>query len=295
MAEADMSDSESMVINSAALPTRIALGIEYDGRNFCGWQTQPSACALQNHLERALAEVHGAPVQTITAGRTDAGVHAVAQIVHFDAQNFRPEHAWVFGTNSRLPSGVSVLWAKVMPPDFHARFGAIERTYRYILLNQPVRPALLAGRVGWIHGELDVELMNDATRWLLGEQDFSAFRAAECQARTPVRDMRAVQVWRQDTCVQFEFRANAFLHHQVRNMVGALVWVGLRRRPPEWVGEVLKTRDRTRAAATFAADGLYLADVRYDARFDVPSRPDLGPLAFFPGKPDIQSPDIQLT
>lgn len=289
MADAGMSDAESMVTACSASPSRIALGIEYDGRNFCGWQTQPSGCALQNHLERALAEVHGAPVQTVTAGRTDAGVHAVAQIVHFDVQNYRPEHAWVFGTNSRLPSGMSVLWAKVMPVDFHARFGALQRTYRYILLNQAVRPALLAGRVGWIHGELDVDLMAQGANCLLGEQDFSAFRAAECQARTPVRDMRAVEVWRHGACVQFEFRANAFLHHQVRNMVGALVWVGLRRRPPEWIGEVLQTLDRTRAAATFAADGLYLADVRYDARFDVPVRADLGPLAFFPSKPDIQS------
>jgi tRNA pseudouridine38-40 synthase len=262
--------------------TRIALGIEYDGRQFCGWQTQPSACALQNHLERALAEVQGAPVQTVTAGRTDAGVHAVAQVVHFDMQHFRPEHAWVFGTNARLPAGMSVLWAKTMPPDFHARFAALERTYRYVLINQPTRPALLAGRVGWVHGELDVAAMQVAAQYFIGEQDFSAFRAAECQARTPVRDVRAVQVWRHGACVQFEFRANAFLHHQVRNMVGALVWVGLGRRPPAWIAEVLQTRERKHAAATFAADGLYLAEVRYDARFGVPLRADLGPLGYFP-------------
>jgi tRNA pseudouridine38-40 synthase len=258
------------------------LGIEYDGRQFCGWQTQPSACALQNHLERALAEVQGVPVQTVTAGRTDAGVHAVAQVVHFDMQHFRPEHAWVFGTNARLPAGMSVLWAKTMPPDFHARFAALERTYRYVLINQPTRPALLAGRVGWVHGELDVAAMQVAAQYFIGEQDFSAFRAAECQARTPVRDVRAVQVWRHGACVQFEFRANAFLHHQVRNMVGALVWVGLGRRPPAWIAEVLQTRERKHAAATFAADGLYLAEVRYDARFGVPLRADLGPLGYFP-------------
>jgi tRNA pseudouridine38-40 synthase len=264
---------------------RIALGIEYDGRDFCGWQTQPSRCALQNHLEAALAQVHGESVQTITAGRTDAGVHAVGQVVHFDAVHYRPEHAWVFGTNSRLPSGMSVLWAKAMPDSFHARFGAIERTYRYVLMNQPVRPALLAGRVGWVHGDLDLELMKQAAPSLLGEQDFSAFRAAECQARSPVRDLRAVAIWRSGACVQFEFRANAFLHHQVRNMVGALVWVGLRRRPPEWIADVLQTRDRTRAAATFAADGLYLADVRYDACYAVPKRSDSGPLDLFPPQP----------
>jgi tRNA pseudouridine38-40 synthase len=280
-----LTDSEVLGAAEPTSQTRFALGIEYDGRNFCGWQTQPSGCALQNHLERALAGVHCAPVHTITAGRTDAGVHAVAQVVHFDAVNYRPEHAWVFGTNARLPSGMSVLWAKVMPADFHARFGAVERTYRYVLLNQPVRPALLAGRAGWIHGDLDADLMIEASRWLIGEHDFSAFRAAECQARTPVRDVRAVNIWRQGACVQFEFRANAFLHHQVRNMVGALVWVGLRRRPPEWIGEVLQGRDRSRAAATFAADGLYLADVRYDDRFAVPARPDQGPLALFPALP----------
>ena len=289
MAEPDLSDS--MTMGSAALThsRRVALGIEYDGRDFCGWQTQPSGCSLQNHLERALAEVHGAPLQTVTAGRTDAGVHAVAQVVHFDMLNLRPEHAWVFGTNSRLPAGMAVLWAKTMPTDFHARFSAVERTYRYVLLNQPVRPALLAGRVGWIHGELDVALMCQAARWFVGEQDFSAFRAAECQARTPIRDLRAARVWRQGTCVQFEFRANAFLHHQVRNMVGALVWVGLRRRSPEWIGEVLLTRDRKRAAATFSADGLYLADVRYDARFEVPPLLGLGPLGLFPQPPEDQS------
>lgn len=263
--------------------TRFALGIEYDGRSFCGWQTQPNGCALQNHLERALAGVHTAPVQTITAGRTDAGVHAVSQVVHFDALHFRPEHAWVFGTNSRLPTGMSVLWAKIVSPDFHARFGALERTYRYVLLNQAVRPALLAGRVGWIHGDLQLDLMQDGARWLIGEQDFSAFRAAECQARTPVRDLRAVKIWRNGACVQFEFRANAFLHHQVRNMVGALVWVGLRRRPPEWIGEVLRMRDRTRAAATFAPDGLYLENVRYDDRFALPASSDYsGALNYFP-------------
>jgi len=280
-----MNASEVAAMEGGATSTRIALGIEYDGRNFCGWQTQPNGCALQNHLERALAGVHGAQVQTITAGRTDAGVHAVGQVVHFDAQNFRPEHAWLFGTNARLPVGMSVLWAKLVAADFHARFGALERTYRYVLLNQPVRPALLAGRVGWIHGDLNLDEMVDAARWLVGEQDFSAFRAAECQARTPVRDLRAVKIWRHGACVQFEFRANAFLHHQVRNMVGALVWVGLRRRPPEWIGEVLQTRDRTRAAATFAADGLYLADVRYDERFALPAQPDQGPLALFPAAP----------
>ncbi len=269
---------------------RIALGLEYDGRCFCGWQTQPGGCAIQDAVELALAQVHGEPVRTIVAGRTDAGVHATSQVLHFDALHARPLSAWQRGTNAHLPEGVAVLWARAVAEDFHARFAAQERTYRYYLLNHPVRPALMAGRVGWVHAPLDLAAMQAASKHLLGLHDFPSFRAAECQARTPVRDLRAAHVWRHGACVQFEFRANAFLHHQVRNMVGALVWVGLRRRPPEWIGEVMQTRDRTRAAATFAADGLYLADVRYDARFDVPARPDFGPLGFFPPPPSISKP-----
>lgn len=250
---------------------RIALGLEYDGRAFHGWQTQPDGNTLQDHLEAALALIHGAPVQTITAGRTDAGVHASAQVVHFDSLHARPEQAWVRGVNGHLPEGVSVLWAKEMPDTFHARFSALERSYRYLLLNRPVRPALQAGRVGWVFGALDVAAMNQAAAFLHGIQDFSAFRAAECQAKTPIRDLREASVVRVGDLLTFRFRANAFLHHQVRNMVGALVWVGLGRRPPEWLAEVLESRDRARAAATFAADGLYLTGVSYPPDFQVPS------------------------
>lgn len=250
---------------------RLALGLEYDGSAFCGWQTQPGGCAVQDHLERALAAVHGGPVATIVAGRTDAGVHATAQVVHFDAVQERPLGAWVRGVNSHLPAGVSVLWAKPVGNDFHARFGAIERAYRYVLLNHPVRPAIMAGRVGWVHGDLDTDAMAAAAAHLLGRHDFSAFRAAECQARSPVRELRQATVRRAGQYVVFDFRGNAFLHHQVRNMVGALVWVGLGRRPPDWLAEVLASRDRRLAAATFAADGLYLVDVRYDAGWDLPA------------------------
>jgi tRNA pseudouridine38-40 synthase len=252
---------------------RIALGLEYDGRGFCGWQTQPGACAVQDHLENALGLVHGAPVQTIVAGRTDAGVHALAQVVHFDAVEDRPEQAWVCGVNAHLPAGVSVLWARRVPASFDARRGALERTYRYVLLHRPVRPALLAGRVGWVFGELDEAAMADAAATLVGSHDFSAFRAAECQARTPVREIYRAGLSRHGEFVVFEFRANAFLHHQIRNMVGALVWVGQGRRPPEWVAELLASRDRTRGAATYAPDGLYLAGVRYDAAFGLPDGP----------------------
>lgn len=252
------------------MANRIALGLEYDGRLFCGWQTQPAGCAVQDALETALAEVHGAPVATIVAGRTDAGVHALAQVVHFDTVNARPESAWLRGTNALLPPGVAVLWARPVADDFHARFSATERSYRYFLLNHPVRPALLAGKVGWVHAELDVARMAEAATHLLGVHDFSAFRAAECQAKSPVRDLRMARVERHGDWLSFEFRANAFLHHQIRNMVGALVWVGLGRRSAEWIGEVLASRDRSQAAATFAPDGLYLAKIEYDGHWQLP-------------------------
>lgn len=250
---------------------RVALGLEYDGAAFCGWQTQPGRCAIQDHLEVALAKVHGTPVSTIVAGRTDAGVHATAQVVHFDAANDRPESAWVRGVNAMLPPGVAVQWARRVGEGFHARFGARERAYRYVLLNHPVRPAILAGKVGWVHGELDVEAMAEAVRHLVGRHDFSSFRAAECQAKSPVRELRQAGVAVRGRFVRFDFRGNAFLHHQVRNMVGALVWIGLGRRPPDWLGDLLAARDRRQGAATFAADGLYLVDVRYDAEWNLPA------------------------
>lgn len=252
------------------MAVRIALGLEYDGQAFCGWQTQAGGCSIQDVLEAALGHVHGAPVQTVVAGRTDAGVHALAQVVHFDAGLPRPLSAWIRGVNARLPSGVAVLWARQVDAGFHARYAALERSYRYVLLNHPVRPALLSGRVGWMHAPLDEARMAAAAAGLLGEHDFSAFRAAECQARSPVRQLRRADVMRRGDFVLFEFSANAFLHHQVRNMVGALVWVGLGRRPPEWVEALLHSRDRTQGAATFAADGLYLTQVRYDPGWGLP-------------------------
>lgn len=252
---------------------RIALGIEYDGRGYCGWQTQPGRCAIQDHLEAALARIHGAPVQTVVAGRTDAGVHAFAQVVHFDSAHARPEQAWVRGVNAHLPEGVSILWARRVPDAFDARRSALDRTYRYFLLNRAVRPALLAGRVGWVFGELDLAAMAEAGKLLEGTHDFTAFRAAECQANTPVRTMHQITVSRHGDFIMFEFRANAFLHHQIRNMVGALLWVGLGRRPRAWVGELLACKDRSKGAATFVPDGLYLAAVRYDAGFGLPCVP----------------------
>jgi tRNA pseudouridine38-40 synthase len=249
---------------------RVALGLEYDGRGFCGWQTQPGGCAIQDHVEAALAIIHGGPLATIVAGRTDAGVHATGQVLHFDAEQVRPASAWVRGVNTHLPSGVTVLWAQAVDAGFDARRSALERTYRYLLLNRPVKPALQAGRVGWVHGEVDEGGMAEAMQCLIGSHDFSAFRSSECQAVSPIREMRAASLQRQGDLLVFEFRANAFLHHQIRNLVGALVWIGLRRRRPEWMAELLASRDRTLGAATYAPDGLYLTAVRYDARFGLP-------------------------
>jgi tRNA pseudouridine38-40 synthase len=247
--------------------------VEYDGSRFCGWQTQPQGCSVQDALERALAGVASGPVATICAGRTDAGVHALGQVVHFETTAERPEAAWVRGVNALLPAGCAVTWSRAVAPDFHARYSATSRCYRYLLLNHPVRPALDAGRTGWFHIPLDTERMQRAARLLIGEHDFSAFRSAECQARTPVRTLTRLDVTRRGDHVVFELRANAFLHHMVRNIVGCLVYVGKGKHPPEWLGEVLAGRDRARAAPTFEAAGLYLAGVEYEARWGLPGAP----------------------
>ena len=249
---------------------RIALGVEYDGSRFCGWQTQPQACAVQDALERALAEIAGTPVATICAGRTDAGVHALAQVVHFDTDAKRPESAWVRGVNALLPAACAVAWSRAVADDFHARYSALSRTYRYLLLNRPVRPAADHGRVGWFHLPLDLERMRRAAKLLVGEHDFSAFRSSECQARSPVRTLVRIDIERRGDYVVLDFRANAFLHHMVRNIMGCLVYVGKGKHQPEWAGEVLEARDRSRAAPTFDASGLYLAGVEYESRWGLP-------------------------
>jgi tRNA pseudouridine38-40 synthase len=250
---------------------RIALGIEYDGSRFCGWQTQPERCGAQDALERGLAEIAGEPVATVCAGRTDAGVHALGQVVHFDTAVERPLAAWVRGTNAFLPPALAVTWSHAPALDFHARYSAVSRSYRYLLLNRDVRPAAASGRVGWFHLPLDLEKMRAAARLLLGEHDFSAFRAAECQARTPVRRLDRLEITREGDLITFELRANAFLHHMVRNIVGSLVYVGKDRYPPHWLGDVLARRDRALAAPTFEAAGLYLAGVEYEPRWGLPS------------------------
>ena len=249
---------------------RFALAVDYSGLAFCGFQSQASGCGVQDALERAIGEIAGHAVSVIAAGRTDAGVHAVSQIVHFETGATRPETAWVRGVNTHLPSAAAVLWARAVPDEFHARFAAQARHYTYLLLVRSERPALLAGYAGWYHQPLDVASMNMAAESLLGEHDFSAFRAAECQAKSPVKTLARIDVSAQGPFIRFDFSANAFLHHMVRNIVGALVYVGSGRQPIEWIAELLRGRDRTRAAPTFAADGLYLAGADYDARFGLP-------------------------
>jgi tRNA pseudouridine38-40 synthase len=252
---------------------RIALGIEYDGSRFLGWQTQPGGGAVQDALEPALSGIAGETLSVTCAGRTDRGVHAREQVVHFDTRAARPESAWVRGVNAMLPESVAVLWSREVADDFHARFGARARTYRYVLLNRPVRPALGARHVGWFHVPLDVDAMRRAASHLAGEHDFSAFRSSECQAKSPVRTLHALEIERRGDRVDFVVRANAFLHHMVRNLVGTLVYVGKGKHPPQWAGEVLESRDRARAAPTFGAEGLYLEKVEYEPRWNLPAQP----------------------
>jgi tRNA pseudouridine38-40 synthase len=249
---------------------RIALALEYDGSRFLGWQTQPGGGTVQDTLQAALSGIAGSAVQVTCAGRTDRGVHAREQVVHFDTGAARPDSAWVRGVNALLPDSVAVLWAARVADEFHARYAALARTYRYVLLNRPVRPALAARHAGWTHAPLDVAAMRAAALQLVGEHDFSAFRAAECQARSPVRTLQALEVQARGERIDFVLRANAFLQHMVRNIVGTLVYVGNGRHAPQWVGEVLASRDRARAAPTVAAEGLYLERVEYAERWALP-------------------------
>jgi len=254
---------------------KFAIGVSYCGAGLEGWQSQPSGNTVQDQLERALSKVGGERIALTGAGRTDAGVHASAQVAHFETAADRPESAWVRGANSLLPAGIAVQWATPVAEDFHARYSAVSRSYRYVLYNHPVRPALLAGRAGWFHLPLHVKKMREAANHLVGERDFSTFRSAECQAKSPVRVMESAAIRASGAYILFDFTANAFLHHMVRNIVGSLVHVGKGKQPPEWIAELLIARDRRLAAPTFAADGLYLSGVRYDARWSLPAFPEM--------------------
>jgi tRNA pseudouridine38-40 synthase len=225
---------------------------------------------VQDALEAALAQIAGEPLSVTCAGRTDRGVHARIQVVHFDTQALRPASAWVRGVNALLPDSVAVLWSHEVPDDFHARYSARARTYRYELLNRPVRPGLEAHHVGWFHLPLDVESMRAAAALFVGEHDFSAFRSSECQAKSPVRTIDEFRVEATLDRIHFVVRANAFLHHMVRNLVGTLVYVGKGKHPPQWVQELLHSKDRSRSAPTFGPQGLYLERIEYEAKWGLP-------------------------
>lgn len=253
---------------------RIACAVEYDGVRFRGWQRQRDHVrTVQAALEQALSAVADEPVRTVCAGRTDAGVHATGQVVHFDTHARRPEKAWVMGTNSHLPADVAVRWASPVPDEFHARFSVVERRYRYVIVEGMSRPALWRGRAAWSTARLSIERMREAARLLEGEHDFSAFRSAQCQAPNPVRTVHQVSVQRTGECALIDVRANAFLHNMVRIIAGTLMSVGSGERDPDWVARVLESRDRTAGAATAPARGLYFVGPVYPERFGLPPRP----------------------
>ncbi|WP_455203170.1 tRNA pseudouridine(38-40) synthase TruA [Kaarinaea lacus] len=249
---------------------RLALGIEYDGSGFNGWQIQDNGIGIQHHVEQALCKVADHPVRVICAGRTDTGVHALNQVVHFDSDAERSQRSWVFGCNANLPKSVAVVWAKSVPEAFHARFSALRRRYRYVIFNRHVRPTFLAHRVTWEFRPLDVERMAEAACNLLGEHDFSAYRASECQAKSPVRTIYSLEVRRNDDLVFIDVEANAFLHHMVRNIAGVLMAIGAGEKSPDWSQQVLESRDRAIGGVTAPPFGLYLVDVEYGPEFDLP-------------------------
>lgn len=253
---------------------RYALGIEYDGSGFFGWQTQREEPTVQATLERALTQVADHPVRVVCAGRTDTGVHAWCQVVHFDTHAERDERSWLLGVNSNLPETVAALWLRPVSDDFHARFSAIARSYRYVIFNHWLRPAIDRRRVCWQRHALDVEAMREAAGYLLGEHDFSSFRSAGCKANHPVRDLQSIELERLGRKITLSVTANGFLYHMVRNIAGTLMAVGQGDKPPAWVKDLLQARDRRLAGVTASPAGLYFAGVRYPPAFDIPHLPE---------------------
>lgn len=249
---------------------RVALGVAYRGGAYLGWQSQPNGQTVQDHLEKALSQFADEPIRTLCAGRTDAGVHGLNQVVHFDTTRERDPFSWVRGVNRYLAPDIAVQWSAFPPDDFHARKHARSRRYAYLLLESAVRPALESGAVGWVFRPLDQAAMQAGAALLIGEHDFSSFRAAECQAASPIKTLHAIRIARRGAYWRFEFEANAFLHHMIRNLMGGLLAVGQGGRAPRWLGEVLAARDRSVAAPTFAPDGLYFFGPRYDAGLKLP-------------------------
>lgn len=249
---------------------RVALGLEYDGTSYVGWQSQTTGIGVQSIVEKAIGVVAAEPIKTICAGRTDTGVHAAGQVVHFDTSAVRSERGWVLGVNSNLPDDISVTWAVDVSADFHARFSATDRSYTYKILNQPVRSALMHRKAWWVHGELDANAMQTAADSLLGRHDFSAFRAAGCQANTPVREISILRVTRRAQWISIHVQANAFLQHMVRNITGVLVAIGKGEQPTDWATAILKTRDRTQGGVAAPPHGLTLVAVTYPEHFGIP-------------------------
>lgn len=251
--------------------SRFAAIVQYQGANFCGFQRQKHSPSVQQELEQALSYVADCPVKLHCAGRTDTAVHASHQVIHFDTSAERSGYSWVQGANSQLPDSISLIWADKISQDFHARFSAGARTYRYVIDNSPTRPAIMAAAVTWVKTPLDISLMQQSCEYLLGEQDFSAFRGSGCQSNSPCRNVHKANVYRRGNLVIFEITANAFLLHMVRNIVGSLLEVGTARQKPLWIQQLLIQGDRCKSAATAAPDGLYLVAVDYPARFGLPA------------------------
>lgn len=255
---------------------RIALGIRYDGSAYHGWQIQDDLKTVQGEVEKALSAVADHPVFVVCAGRTDAGVHASAQVVHFDTTAYRSDHAWVFGANSNLPHDISIVWAKEVAENFHARYSAVARRYRYVIYNHEIRPAILRKAVAWHFRPLDEKRMKAAAQYLLGEHDFSSFQGTDCQSKTPMRTIFQIEIFRIRRMVIIEVQANAFLLHMVRNIAGVLMAIGNGEKEPEWAEVVLKARDRRQGGVTVPPHGLYLVEVNYPPTFKLPRTP-LGP------------------
>lgn len=249
---------------------KLALGVEYLGTHFVGWERQKQGRTVQGAVEQALSIVADHPVRVICAGRTDSGVHALGQVIHFETETERSITAWLKGSNVNLPADVALTWVRQVPASFHARFSALSRHYRYIIYNQAVRPALMDGRASWVYKPLNLDWMQQAAAYLLGEHDFSTYRAAACQAKSPVRTMHRLDIQRHGQVITIDVVANAFLHHMVRNIAGVLINIGKGDRPVHWAEEILHYRDRTRGGVTAPPDGLYLVEVEYPAKFRLP-------------------------
>jgi tRNA pseudouridine38-40 synthase len=251
---------------------RLALGISYNGQAYQGWQSQRSGLTVQDKLEAALGKFTQHKVSTLCAGRTDSGVHGLMQVVHFDTPLERPIASWVRGTNAFLPRDIAVEWAQIVPSEFHCRASALSRRYAYILMESPVRPSVDTGRVGWAFRALDLQAMQQAVQHLLGEHDFTSFRASACQALSPVKTLQRIEISQRGAYWRFEFEANAFLHHMIRNIMGCLVAIGQHKQTPDWLLQVLLARDRDAAAPTFSPDGLYFLGPRYAPHWGLPER-----------------------